>query len=116
MKIGELSRRTEVPIRMLRYYEERGLIQPSRTSNGYRAYAETDVARVSTITSLVRSGLTTRLIVSMLHGDGPTASDAASERELVELLRVEKEKLEAKIACMTLSRDTIESHLERLGA
>ncbi|TGS35810.1 MerR family DNA-binding transcriptional regulator, partial [Mesorhizobium sp. M8A.F.Ca.ET.182.01.1.1] len=31
MKIGELSRRTSVSIRMLRYYEAEGLLAPVRT-------------------------------------------------------------------------------------
>ncbi len=38
MKIGELSRRTGVPTRMLRYYEEQGLLRPERADNGYRSY------------------------------------------------------------------------------
>ena len=39
MKIGELSRRTGVPPRMLRYYEQQGLLRPARGQNGYRCYA-----------------------------------------------------------------------------
>ncbi len=36
MRIGELSRLTGVSVRALRYYEEEGLIRPSRGGNGYR--------------------------------------------------------------------------------
>ena len=39
MRIGELSRRTGVPARLLRYYEEQDLMHPERDSNGYRSYA-----------------------------------------------------------------------------
>jgi len=38
MRIGELATRTGVPTRMLRYYEEQGLITPRRLANGYREY------------------------------------------------------------------------------
>lgn len=49
MKIGELARRTGVSERMLRFYEEQGLLSPVRTAAGYRLYAEEDVARVAKI-------------------------------------------------------------------
>ena len=45
MKIGELSERTNVPTRMLRYYEEQGLLSSERRSNGYRDYPETAATR-----------------------------------------------------------------------
>ncbi len=34
MRIGELAERTGASRRLLRYYEEQGLIQPSRRANG----------------------------------------------------------------------------------
>ena len=46
MQIGELSARTAATVRMLRYYEEQGLLSPKRTESGYRIYDETDVLRV----------------------------------------------------------------------
>ena len=49
MQIGELSARTGASVRMLRYYEEQGLLEPRRTGSGYRDYAESDVDRVARI-------------------------------------------------------------------
>nr|MDT0665311.1 MerR family DNA-binding transcriptional regulator [Micromonospora sp. DSM 115978] len=49
MRIAEVSRRTGVAARMLRYYEEQGLLSPGRHANGYRDYTESDVALVATI-------------------------------------------------------------------
>ena len=46
MRIGELARRTEVPARLLRYYEDQGLLTPDRWANGYRDYCPGDVPRV----------------------------------------------------------------------
>ena len=43
MLIGELSCRTGVPARLLRYYEEQDLLHPERDSNGYRRYGAADV-------------------------------------------------------------------------
>ena len=42
MQIGELSTRTGVSIRMLRYYEQQGLLQPRRRTSGYRDYDAID--------------------------------------------------------------------------
>ena len=61
MKIGELSERTGIPTRMLRYYEEQGLLTSERSANGYRSYDETDVERATRARGLVQAGLTTRL-------------------------------------------------------
>ncbi|WP_244893587.1 MerR family DNA-binding transcriptional regulator [Gilliamella apicola] len=36
MKIGELSKLSQISVRMLRYYEEEGLLSPKRTVSGYR--------------------------------------------------------------------------------
>ncbi|MFB7509712.1 MerR family transcriptional regulator, partial [Streptomyces broussonetiae] len=62
MRIGELARRTGVPTRLLRYYEEQDLLHPERTENGYRSYPESAVADVQQIRGLLDSGLTTEMI------------------------------------------------------
>jgi DNA-binding transcriptional MerR regulator len=47
MQIGEVSERTSLSLRTIRYYEEVGLVPPSaRTTGGFRLYTETDVARL----------------------------------------------------------------------
>ncbi|MBA4496593.1 MerR family DNA-binding transcriptional regulator [Paenactinomyces guangxiensis] len=40
MNIGEISCRTGVSVRSIRYYEQKGLISPKRQENGYREYGE----------------------------------------------------------------------------
>lgn len=43
MNIGEASRRSGLPPKTIRYYEEVGLVRPARALNGYRDYRERDV-------------------------------------------------------------------------
>ncbi|MGD9894396.1 MAG: Cu(I)-responsive transcriptional regulator [Lautropia sp.] len=47
MNIGEASRASRVSAKMIRYYEQIGLIPPAdRTDSGYRAYTEADIHRL----------------------------------------------------------------------
>lgn len=66
MRIGVLARETGVSERLLRYYEEQGLLQPTRRANGYREYAESDIVAVSHIRSLLAAGLPTAVIAQVL--------------------------------------------------
>lgn len=47
LKIGDLARISEVPEKTIRYYEERGLLEPAaRTQSGYRLYGAEEAARL----------------------------------------------------------------------
>jgi DNA-binding transcriptional MerR regulator len=53
LTIGEAASRAGVSTRTLRYYEQRGLLQPGpRSGGGARRYEEADVARVARIRQL----------------------------------------------------------------
>ena len=75
MKIGELAQRTQVSVRMLRFYESLGLLTPSRNTAGYRFYGEEDVTQVAKIRLLQQAGLALKDIARLhdcLH-DRPQA-------------------------------------------
>ncbi len=66
MLIGELSRRTGVSPRLLRYYEAQGLLEAGRGPNGYRDYEEDSVTTVRQVRALLDAGLSTEVIRSVL--------------------------------------------------
>lgn len=47
MNIGEISDRSGLPPKTIRYYETIGLVAPARGQNGYRAFRETDLHQLA---------------------------------------------------------------------
>jgi DNA-binding transcriptional MerR regulator len=115
MKIGELSERTGIPTRMLRYYEQQGLLDSERSANGYRSYDEADVERASRVRGLIQSGLSTRMtrVVLDLERQCALAAPPSCSRALAEELAGELEALETRLACLTKSRDAVAEYLQR---
>jgi DNA-binding transcriptional MerR regulator len=66
MRMKEMVRRTGVHERLLRYYEQQGLLTPERLPSGYRVYRESDVETVRRIRRLLAAGLSTSLIAQVL--------------------------------------------------
>ncbi|RZS41121.1 DNA-binding transcriptional MerR regulator [Herbihabitans rhizosphaerae] len=118
MRIGELAERTGTARRLLRYYEEQGLIKPTRAPNGYREYDESTVDRVVQIKGLLGAGLPTRIIKQILPClDDPRGIqfDRATQ-ETLELLERERESMTGRIQCLTRNRDAIGEYLEAVRA
>ena len=115
MKIGELSRRTGVPTRLLRYYEEQDLLHPDRTENGYRDYGEATVLDVQQIRGLLDSGLTTEMIRAILpYLSGPEEILLPPEHltpETAALLQAHVDRIQARIDCLARNRDRLSTYL-----
>jgi DNA-binding transcriptional MerR regulator len=118
MRIGELARRTGVPARLLRYYEEQGLLTPGRAANGYRDYGEPLVDRVGQIRGLLDAGLPTRIIKQILPClDGPREimfGDATPD--MIAALERERDAIDARVQCLSRNRDAITDYLTALKA
>jgi DNA-binding transcriptional MerR regulator len=116
MRIGELAERTGVPARLLRYYEEQGLLTPARATNGYRDYGEPLVDRVVQIRGLLDAGLPTRIIRQILPClDGPREimfSDATPE--MIATLERERDAIDVRVRCLARNRDAITAYLDAL--
>jgi len=114
MKIGDVAARTSVAPRMIRYYEQQGLLAAPRAENGYRTYTDEDVDRVARIAALVHAGVTTRLVKVLLDAEAAAArGQETCPLAVAEQLAGELAGLESRIACLTRSRDTIRDFLLR---
>ena len=58
LTIGELARRTGVTTSALRYYDDLGLVRPTRRVSGHRRYAADAVAAVGVVKCLQEAGFT----------------------------------------------------------
>lgn len=118
MRIGELARRTGTTPRLLRYYEEQGLVSPTREPNGYRDYDERLVARVEHIRGLLAAGMSTRLIQLILpclnRPDSIIVDDVAPAT--VALLEEERARMDSRIECLVKNRDAISRYLDAVTA
>ncbi|MCP3757248.1 MerR family transcriptional regulator [Streptomyces sp. TBY4] len=108
MTIGELSRRTGVPVKALRTYTDWGLIHsPGRSAGNYRLYDADALSCVRMICELRGLGLTLAEIRELLGGDCARGGRAALGPLLVERLRAARARTEDRIAELERTRDRI---------
>jgi DNA-binding transcriptional MerR regulator len=111
MRIGELSRRTGVSQRLLRYYEEQGLLTPQRLPSGYRVYGDPDVLRVVHIRSLLAAGLSTETIAEVLPCMGVDGERLIASicPELVDELLVERARIAESIRALQEAQSALDT-------
>ncbi|MCS7480793.1 MerR family transcriptional regulator [Umezawaea endophytica] len=107
MRIGELSKRTGVSPRSLRYYEEQGLLASSRSEAGQRHYSDAQVQRVALIRRLFDAGMSSRVIATVLPCvDIPDDLEVAEETYAA--MRRERDRIDADIAHLVETRDALD--------
>lgn len=118
MLIREFAEQTGVPPRLLRYYEEQGLLRPARRGNGYRDYDSACVSRVRQIRGLLESGLTTDMIKTVLPCMSATTGLRVKNPEpwFVDQIRQERDRMQAKIECLTKNKAALDEYLRALEA
>lgn len=95
MRIGELARRTGVSVRALRYYEEKGLLVPVRTTSGYRDYPRAAELVVGCIQQLYAAGLSSSNLAQVLPACGDYSAPMSAE--MAGKLKGVRERLAAEI-------------------
>jgi DNA-binding transcriptional MerR regulator len=103
LKIGDFSKLTQVSIRMLRHYDELGLLKPAHIDrdSGYRHYTADQLPRLNRILALQDLGFSLRQIGSLLEQALPTEQLRGmllqKQAELEDQVREEQERL-ARVA------------------
>ncbi|MEM8726177.1 MAG: redox-sensitive transcriptional activator SoxR [Pseudomonadota bacterium] len=128
--IGEMARRTGLSVSAIRFYEDKGLIEPVRTTGNQRRFLRSDIRRVSFIRIAQQLGLSLGDIEAELaklpHGRTPTARDWATistaimkvlDEQIAQLQRT-RDRLDGCIGCgcLSLKKCAIYNPDDRLGA
>ncbi|WP_460665231.1 MerR family transcriptional regulator [Kribbella swartbergensis] len=109
VRMREMVARTGVSERLLRYYEDQGLLRPERLPSGYREYAESDVDLVRRIRTLLAAGLSTSTIAQVL----PCVTEKLEPTcpVLIEQLQQERDRITASIKALEESRSLLDGVL-----
>lgn len=79
LPIGELARRTGLSVSAIRYYEDKGLVEPLRTGGNQRRFLRSDIRRLSFILIAQKLGMSLdeieRALAGLPHGRTPNAAD-----------------------------------------
>jgi DNA-binding transcriptional MerR regulator len=109
LNIGEFARLGQVSPRMLRHYDELGLLQPSRVdpATGYRSYAVAQLGRLHRLLALRDLGFSLDQISGVLDEDPPPD-------QLRGMLRMRQAQIEQTVADEQGRLRRAEAHLRAL--
>lgn len=130
LTIGELARRTGLSVPTIRFYEEKGLVEPLRTGGNQRRFLRADIRRVSFILIAQKLGLSLAEIgeamAALPHERTPTAKDwerisrAVKGRIDAEIARLNKVRADLDgcigCGCLSLKRCALYNADDRWGA
>ncbi|GAA4895964.1 DNA-binding transcriptional MerR regulator [Stackebrandtia albiflava] len=115
MRIGEVAAASGATPRSLRHYEAAGLIESTRSANGYRDYPAATVNRVANIRYLLAAGLTLADVASFLPClDGDVASAPPSSNG-IEVARRRLAALDERIAAQVAVRERLAAALDAIA-
>jgi DNA-binding transcriptional MerR regulator len=109
LKIGEFARLGQVSPRMLRHYDQLGLLRPERVDpeTGYRSYGVAQLARLHRLLALHDLGFTLEQIAGVLERDPPL-------EQLRGMLRLRRAEHEQTVAAERSRLRRIEAHLRAI--
>jgi DNA-binding transcriptional MerR regulator len=91
LTVGELADRSGINVRTVKFWEEKGLIDPyRRTEGGFRLYRPSDITLISFIKDLQTFNYTLSEIANILRLVGPDPSAAEADLGDMDIEAVEK--------------------------
>lgn len=107
MNIGEVSERSGLPAKTIRYYEDIGLVTPLRSANGYREFRDTDAHKLTFLNRARTLGFTIedcRALLALYEDESRASADVK------QIAETHLHQIEEKIAGLRAMHDTL-SHL-----
>jgi DNA-binding transcriptional MerR regulator len=108
-KIGEFSRLSRVSVRMLRHYDQLGLLTPSQTDpfTSYRYYSAEQLPRLNRILALRDLGFSLEQIAGMLGDD-------LSSDQLLGMLKLKRAEIEQQVQLENARLARLEARIRQM--
>lgn len=109
-KIGEFSRLSRVSVRMLRHYDQLGLLTPSQTDpfSGYRYYSADQLPRLNRILALRDLGFSLEQITGMLD-------ENLSTDQMLGMLKIKRSEVEQQMQLERQKLDRLEVRIRQMS-
>ena len=104
MNIGEISGKSGLPAKTIRYYEDIGLITPDRSENGYRRFSQNDLHKLTFLGRARALGFSIedcRALMAMYEDESRASADVKKVAQ-EHLIRIDE-----KIAQLQSMRETL---------
>lgn len=109
-RIGEFSKLSRVSVRMLRHYDQLGLLEPSQIDpvTSYRYYAADQLPRLNRILALRDLGFSLEQIANMLDED-------VSPAQLLGMLRLKRAEIEQQVQTEQFRMERLEARINQMN-
>jgi len=109
-RIGEFSKLTRVSVRMLRHYDQLGLLKPSRTdsSTNYRYYSADQLPRLNRILALRDLGFSLEQIAGLVTDDLPS-------NQLLGMLKLKRAEIEQEMQVEQMRLARLEARILQMN-
>tara|TARA_R110002049_G_scaffold117332_2_gene270459 strand:+ start:37491 stop:37883 length:393 start_codon:yes stop_codon:yes gene_type:complete len=104
MNISDVTKRTGVPAKTIRYYEDIGLLSPKRQANGYREFRESDVHKLAFLGRARSLGFpidSCRSLLALYEDQSRASADVK------DIARTHLHEIDQKLAELKAMRDTL---------
>ena len=106
LSIGDLAARTGLSVSAIRFYEEKALVHPIRSSGGQRRFLRSDIRRLSFVLIAQQLGLSIgeigEQLASLPQGRTPT------QRDWTKISKAVRGTIDARIAELERTRDRLD--------
>lgn len=106
MNIGDAATKAGLPAKTIRYYEDIGLVKPRRDANGYRAFVQTDIHKLTFLARARALGFSIedcRDLLALWEDNSRASSDVR------QIAQEHLARIETKIADLEDMRDTLKT-------
>lgn len=108
IRIGDMAKQFDITLRTLRFYEDKGLLDPKREGN-VRLYSKQDVSRLKLIMLGRRVGFTLREVKQMMDLYDPSGTN-------IKQLRTALDKSDRQLGRLEMQRVALDEAITELKA